>query len=109
MNNVKIRYSRENNRTPKNTLATIESDGKIYFGIARCNSSDMFRKRVGRQVATTRALRASGKTLFEVHDSNLYLDETGLRGMVSVEYAKELIGYFRDIDSTELVLETETM
>lgn len=105
MSDVIIRYSRTDNRTPKNTLATIRDGEKVYFGIARCNGNDLFRKRIGREVASTRALRASGKSLFEVEDSNLRLDETGLRGVVNYQYVKELINYFKEIDSVELVVE----
>lgn len=105
MNKVLIRYSRDDNRSPKNTLATVRDGDKLYFGIARCNSNEMFRKRIGREVATTRALRASKKSLFMVEGSNLMLDETGLRGVVNQEHSKELIGYFNEIDHIILVQE----
>jgi hypothetical protein len=105
MNNISIRYSRAENKMPKNTLASVRQGDKIYFGIAKCNSSDLFRKRIGREVATTRALRAINREFNEVVGMNLRLDETGLRGVVDIEYIDELRNYFYDIDSIELIVE----
>lgn len=106
---VRIRYSRDTNRVPKNTLATMRVEGKIYFGIARCHSKlDRFRRDAGTDVACGRLMLAVDEGAYDhgVPNYQLHAGEYGdmfvhcnkLRGVVHVDDVKELLDYFDRID-----------
>lgn len=96
----RTRFGRVANRQPKNTLVTFRSEGKIYFGIARCNSElDTFDKNLGKRIATARAELAPADTeLVPLGETDVLLHKSGLRGVVSVENVVQLIEYFREVD-----------
>lgn len=98
---LRTRFGRVEGRRPKNTLVTFRQDGRIYFGIARCNSElDTFNRQLGKRIATSRArLVPSDTSLVSLEGTQLFLHESGLRGVVPVESVVQLIEYFRSIDN----------
>ena len=101
---IRVRYGRPNheNRIPKNTLVTVRQGDVVYFGIARCNKEvgDTFRKTVGTHIATQRAdlVRYDDVMKYDL-DGEIKLHASGLRGCVSVDNMKDVVAYFRNIDS----------
>jgi len=101
---IRVRYGRVENRMPKNTLVTMRVDGKIYFGIARCNNKmDAFKREVGTHIATGRVILAShecgeGYMLHAGLNGDMRVHQNYLRGIVSVEDVHELLDYFNRID-----------
>lgn len=107
----RVRYSRHtipwapNKSHYRNTLVTIQKGdcktGHIYFGIARCKlSTDHFEKKVGRELALSRAEEA------DRHFSNstvprglFFLDSGGICGYVHVKYVKTLLRHFESLDT----------
>ena len=101
---ARVRYSRvDEQRNPKNTLVTVNDGQTVYFGIARCNLKlDTFHKRVGRYIASERALLARDDTqeyrYNQLNDGPIRLHESGLRGSVPSSEVKQLVQYFREVD-----------
>ena len=90
-NNRRVRYSRLEDRCPKNTLVTYRNENLVYFGISRCHSkNDRFSKELGKDLAETRAQLA-----MSIHRS-------GLRGVAKVDEVKQLLTYFQNIDNIML-------
>lgn len=112
--NKRVRYSRLENRRPKNTLVTIRDGNNVYFGIARCNVKlDTFHKNIGTYIAEQRAKRALDTTERDSEEhysshNNLRLHESGLRGYTTLEKVKEVVNYFRNVDEYCLNLEPRT-
>jgi hypothetical protein len=95
---IMVRYGRETNGKPKNTLYTIRKGESIYFGISRCNHKfDQFRKDAGKHIAAERAVLAA-----EEHEglpvSDFEPHERGLRGVCTRSAIVELLQYFDHID-----------
>lgn len=97
---ARIRYSRLENRSPKNTLVTLRDGDDVYFGIARCNVKlDTFNKSVGKYIAAQRAALVTEDDTTRYHSSNgLVLHESGLRGYTSVSNITKLLDHFNDVD-----------
>jgi hypothetical protein len=96
---MRVRYGRLEDRSPKNTLVTIKKDNFVYFGIARCNSKlDTFYKSIGTHIAEQRAqLAVSDIGMYSYHDG-IEIHRSGVRGNTEVENIKSLISYFENID-----------
>lgn len=105
----RIRYSRLNDRFPKNTLVTFRNDDLVYFGISRCNSKrDHFSKEFGKQLAEQRALLASAEvSMGENETGGMEIHKSGLRGVTKVEDIKRLLTYFQNIDDIMLAQENK--
>ena len=82
---------------PKNTLYTVRRGEFIHFGIARCHSKlDRFNKSKGRDIASNRARLALEEN--EIPADALLLHESGLRGTINANGAKNLLDYFHNVD-----------
>lgn len=101
LKDARIRFGRVGeNRTPKNTLATVRRDGSVYFGISRCLLSvDRPDKNEGKRRAFDRlAVALSNKAGSWVVDGSFYLHKSGLFGQVGLDEVKKLLEYFDNID-----------
>ena len=110
----RIRYWRDRNGVPKNSLVTMQIGENIFFGISRCKSNvDHVNKKIGRFVAYKRmedatclnmdALKDLGNKLF-------YARVSGYMGVVHVSRVKELLDYFNKFEQLkyeETVLNNE--
>lgn len=101
---VRVRYSYDQTEeTPrlKNTLLSFVHNGRIFFGIARCNldSDDRFNRKVGRSIAAKRALAALQhcEGVREMVDA-LNVSSNFLRGHCPLERAKEMVKHFKLVD-----------
>jgi hypothetical protein len=103
---VRVRYSydrTEQKPRPKNTLLSFVHNGRIFFGIARCNldSGDRFSRKAGRSIAAKRAEAA-----LRYWDENPVLkgkfttSVNFLWGSCPLERAKEMVAHFRFVDDT---------
>lgn len=106
---IRVRYSRlsKENRTPKNTLVTVQDGDTVYFGISRCNRKlDTFHKNIGTYIATKRMKLVNNDDendidmwkYDQIDNSELFVHSSNLRGWVPVEDVKLLIRYFRVVD-----------
>jgi hypothetical protein len=100
---VRVRYSydlAEEIPKLKNTLLSFIQDGRIFFGIARCNldAGDRFNRKVGRGIAVRRALSALDKYK-EAPLHELALSMNFLSGCCKVEAAKKMVEHFKSIDT----------
>jgi len=103
----RVRYGRvdvttRGERVPKNTLLTIRDGDLVYFGIVRCNSRlDRFSKNTGKLIAKNRARLAANETkeVVKVAKDKLATHFSGLRGTVGVDNIRDLLQYFKDIDT----------
>lgn len=60
-------YPRDiNGKRTGHTICVLIKDGKIFHGTALCSDTDQFSRKVGRELATERALRA-----FESHTEKM--------------------------------------
>ncbi len=101
---VRVRYSYDRTeRTPrlKNTLLSFVQNGRIFFGIARCNldSGDQFNRKIGRSIASKRALVA----LQDWNEGNFSTGDfitsgNFLRGHCPLEKAKRMVKNFKWVD-----------
>jgi len=57
---LKTMYNRRyKDRYPRSVLVWFEDDnGEFYFGISKCMKGDVFKKKIGREIAMKRALKA---------------------------------------------------
>lgn len=91
---IRIRYSRDENRIPKNTLATIRDGSIIYYGISRCNTKlDKFDKQEGAERATIRV-----RTAFDLLSGLESTKNSELAGCVHEDDIKDLLEYFNNIN-----------
>ena len=101
-NNRRVRYSRLEDRCPKNTLVTYRNENLVYFGISRCHSkNDRFSKELGKDLAETRAQLALNEA-GNIEESNMSIHRSGLRGVAKVDEVKQLLTYFQNIDNIML-------
>lgn len=102
----RVRYSRQADRSPRNTLVTTQEGDTIYFGIARCNTrEDRFSRKVGQRIADNRVGLAqddSSSVRDRLAGTELVIDSSGLYGSVPASNVRELVRYFRDIDTLSL-------
>jgi hypothetical protein len=106
--NVRVRYSYDTAEgTPrlKNTLLSFVQNGRIFFGIARCNldSGDRFNRKIGRSIACKRALAAL--RFWEEEAAvrlrrDLNISRNFLFGSCPPEKAKEMVRHFKLVDDT---------
>lgn len=98
---TRVRYGRDKNNAPKNTLVTIRTGDTIYFGISRCLlSADRPNKTEGKRRAQMRAdIAASGVAGAWTIDGSFYLHTSGLFGQVNFDDIPKLLSYFDNVDS----------
>ncbi len=96
MQSERFRHNRDESGTPRATLATLQRNDVIYFGIARCNPKDTFTKKLGRMISRNRALK-----IFENHPdpacNDLTITATTLGGTCPVDQVRDLLDYFRSL------------
>ena len=94
-----IRYSRDMMGNPRNTLYTVEKDGIIYFGIAKCNKKDKMNKKKGVMIARGRA-EVAEETLSEDVEAveGFVVDDNGLMGFCCQEHIFQLLCHFELIN-----------
>jgi hypothetical protein len=92
----KVRYSRFNN-LPKNTLYTISAEGVVFFGISRCNPTDVCIKTAGRKLAFQRAVEALHR--YQHNRLTVAIDPDGLSGQCTVEAFPIVRDYFFGLDA----------
>ena len=104
-NNEKVRYGKDWNSQPKNTLYTIRKEGKIYFGVSRTNiiAGDRFNKQRGKQIAKGRAefaIEDPAELVQEEYEliDGVYMHNNGMRGFTPIDNVKSLLSYFDNID-----------
>jgi len=104
---VRVRYSYDRTKESpgrKNTLLSFVHNGRIFFGIARCNldSGDRFNRKLGKSIAVKRALAAlqhwEGDLPATVNALNV--SNNFLRGHCPREKVKEMVEHFKLVDDT---------
>ena len=105
---VRYRYGRlYPSRQPKTCIATCRLGDFVFFGISRCNKSDVFKKTVARQLATDRLSRATTKheqlMVCRVQDEPLelpsfYVSADGTFGFAHLCAVNAIFNYFDQVD-----------
>jgi hypothetical protein len=101
--NVRVRYSYDRTEEIprlKNTLLSFSQDGRIFFGIARCNldSGDRFNRKIGRSIAAKRALAALRFWEEGAAVSDLNISRNFLFGSCPPEKAKKMVEHFKFVN-----------
>ena len=102
MENLRIRYKRDINNNPIQTLVTVQDGDVLFWGISRCNPKDHVNKKVGKELATKRAQFAQvaseqGK-LPVIMGPTFWRSGDGLMGCVAVSEVVSLLNYFDNKD-----------
>lgn len=98
---TRVRYGRNDDNAPKNTLVTVRTGDTIYFGISRCRlPADRPNKEEGKRRAQQRAdIAASGVAGAWTIDGSFYLHTSGLFGQVNFDEMPKLLSYFDNVDT----------
>lgn len=98
---VRVRYGRDENRTPKNTLVTVRIEDTLFFGISRCRvNDDRPVKDVGKDLASIRCSVAVDEPWnTATRDGTFEIHKSGLLGCVDISEKEKLLSYFRNIDN----------
>ena len=98
----RIRYSRSlRGRTEtvvlRNSLVTIQKGDYVFFGIARCNRKDLFKKTLGRELALNRALDST--TSYKAPETaSVHISDDGTMGWCNVKYVRTILRHFEGLD-----------
>ena len=93
----RVRYGRTFwNRKPKICLITQRIGDFVYFGISRCNPTDVFRKTEARRIASDRL--EDEKSRLPVSDVDFLVTAGGMSGYASVSAVNLIYEYFYRVD-----------